>query len=71
MTIIIPVLFGGLFLFVLFLDGQIDRIFPGGVKPASRTEAKQRRPLALLLSLPSGIAIGVIGAQFGLREMLL
>ena len=69
--IIVPVLFGGAFLFVLAFDGLIDRIFPSGIKPASRQHAKQRKPLALLLCLPIGIATGVILARLGLGQALL
>jgi len=68
---IIPVLFGGAFLCVVLLDSLIDRVFPSGVKPSSKTLAKKRKPFALLMSLPAGIAIGVIGAQLGLSDLLL
>ncbi len=70
MIIIIPVLFGGVFLFLLFFDRVVDRIFSSGIKPASRPRTKDRKPLVLLLSLPTGIAIGMIGAQLGLGELL-
>ncbi len=71
MIIIIPVLFGGVFLLVLVFDGLIDRIFPSGIVPATQQKTKERRPLALLSSLPTGIIIGVIGAHFGLGEIML
>ena len=69
--IVIPVLFGGFFLLVLLLDGLVDRIFGSGIKPAPNSKAKQRRPLTLLFCLPLGVVIGVIGAQFGLDNILL
>ena len=71
LIVIIPVLFGGVFLLNLKFDNLIDRIFPNGIKPARKPHAKQRKPLVLLLSLPTGIIIGVIGAMLGLGDVLL
>lgn len=71
LIILIPVLIGGGFLGVLFFDRLVDRFFPSGIRPASRPGTGKRRPLALLLSLPAGIIIGVIGAQLGVSDMLL
>lgn len=70
-ALLIPILFGGIFLFDAVLDGLFARIFLRGVQPARQQQAKERKPLALLLSLPVGILTGVIGAQFGLGELLL
>ena len=64
-------LFAGVFLLYLALDALVERVFNTGVKPARLARKKERKPLALLLSLPAGLVIGVIGAQFGLRGLLL
>jgi len=71
MLILIPVLFGGVILLDRVVDGLFERIFPSGVKAAPKPQGKARRPLALLLSLPTGFTIGVIGAQFGLSALVL
>ncbi len=71
LAILIPVLFGSVFLFDLLLGGLINRIFSTGIKPARRRQGKERKPLVLLLSLPAGLLVGVIGAQFGLGDILL
>jgi len=71
MIIIIPVLFGGIFLAQLVLDWIIDRVFTSGLKPARQPQVKERRPLVLLLSLPTGFLIGMIGALFGLGRLFL
>jgi hypothetical protein len=70
LIIIIPVLVGGVFLFELGFNKLVDWIFPNGIKSAGRSQVKQRKPLALLLSLPTGIIIGVVGAQQGVGEIL-
>lgn len=69
--VIIPLLFGGVLLLDDLLDRLTGRILPGGVKPAPESHPKARRPLVLLLSLPMGLAIGLIGAQVGLGDILL
>ncbi len=63
--------FGFVFLFIFFLDDLMDRSLFSGIKPASSNGTEKRKPLALLFSLPTGFVIGVIGAQFGLSEVLL
>lgn len=68
---VVPILFAGVFLFVWGFDRLIDRMFPSGVRARDAKTAKERRPLALLLSLPSGVVIGLIAAQFGLADLLL
>jgi len=56
LVILIPVLFGGVFLFIWLTDGLIDRVFVilfgRGTEPARTPKAKRRKPLARLLSLP-------------------
>ena len=63
--------FGFVFLFIFFLDDLMDRSFFSSIKPPSSKKTEERKPLALLLSLPTGFMIGAIGAQFGLTEILL
>ena len=63
--------FGFVFLFIFFLDEVTDRVFFTGVKSSAAKREKRRKPLALLLTLPVGLVIGAIGAQFGLSELLL
>ena len=52
-----------------------DRVLERGIRNAFRRGPTRPRkppaPLALLMSLPLGLLIGVIGAQFGLTELLL
>ncbi|MDU8942309.1 hypothetical protein [Ovoidimarina sediminis] len=69
--IVTLLLFGGVFLASLAFDAAVDRLFFGGVKPADPPEGWRRKPLPRLLSLPAGVAIGVIGGQFGLGALLL
>jgi len=67
-------------LFVLFLfacalafyllSGAVLEFLSTGRFTAPKQLQKRRRPLALLLAVPAGIVIGIIGAQFGLTEML-
>lgn len=70
-VILIPLLFAGVLVFDSLLGRLFERIFPSGVRPASHPAPKERRPLGLLLSLPAGLVIGVIGARFGLDDLLL
>jgi hypothetical protein len=70
-AVIILILFRGVFLFELAIEGLFNRIVPSGIKPASQPKAKERKPLVLLLSLPAGIAIGMILSRLGLSETLL
>lgn len=58
-------------LFANVFDWISDRIFSNGIKPAKNPSAKERKPFALLLSLPLGIVTGVILAELGLRDTLL
>lgn len=65
-----PIMFWGLIAVARVIDGLIDRIFPGGVKPARAPPPKERKPLAVLFSVPAGVAAGLVGAQFGLSGLL-
>lgn len=67
MAIIIVVLFGAVLVFDTLLNALFERIFPIGIKPSGK---KERKPLALVFCVPTGIVIGLIGAQFGLTELL-
>lgn len=70
-AISMAILFWGLIAASSVIDGLFERLFPGGIKPARNAPAKERRPLAVLASLPAGILIGLTGAQFGLGGLLL
>jgi hypothetical protein len=67
LAIVIPLIFGAAFYAATLFDRLIERLFPSGVKPATNP---QRRPIALLLSLPTGIPLGVIGAWLGVDAIL-
>ncbi len=67
--IVIIVLFGGWFIFYLLME-RVFNLFSIGRWSAPRQLQKPRKPLALHFALPIGIAIGVIGAQFGLADMI-
>lgn len=71
LVILIPALFGGVVLFDMLLDRVVNRILPSGLKPATQPKTKERKPLALLFSLPAGFLIGLIGATLGLDKILL
>ncbi|MEO0912695.1 MAG: hypothetical protein AAFY59_06880 [Pseudomonadota bacterium] len=61
--------FGFVFVFIFFMS-EVSDLSSGIKRPVSRPP-KRPKPLALLASLPAGFFIGVIGAQFGLSEILL
>jgi hypothetical protein len=63
LAILIPALFLGVLLLDWYVDAISERLFPTGVKPAT---TPNRKPLARRLSLPSGLAIGLIAAWLGL-----
>ncbi len=70
LIIIIPVIFGCWYVFYLFLERVSDWLFTGRFF-VTKQKINKRKPLTLLFSLPIGIVIGVVGAQFGLGDMLL
>ena len=53
------------------LGRLIHRFFPGGVRPAASAKPRGRPPTVLLLSLPAGLALGLILAQLGLTRTML
>jgi hypothetical protein len=71
LVILIPLMFGG----VLLLDGLLNRlanrIFPSAIRTVGKSESKPRKPLALLLSLPAGLILGIVLARFGLANTVL
>ena len=71
MLILVMIIWGAMFLFDNVINGFFDWMFPNGIKPAKNPPAKERKPLARLLSLPCGIVLGVILAELGLRDTLL
>lgn len=60
---------GGLVLY--FLIERVINFISIGRFSAPQQLQKPRKPLALFFALPIGIIIGVIGAQFGLGDLLL
>lgn len=67
--VLIP--FGFVSLFIYFMNDLGDWIFSGRVKSSAPARMRKRRPVLLYFSVPAGVIIGVIGAQFGLGELLL
>lgn len=67
--VLIP--FGFVFVFIYYMNDLGDWIFPGSVKSSAPARMRKRRPVLLYLSVPAGVVIGVIGAQFGLTELLI
>lgn len=63
-----PLIFGGVLFLGTIIDKLIDKLFPSGFNKPRTSKAKERKPLAIILSLPVGIVIGIIGAQFGLGD---
>ena len=70
-AVVIPALFVGVFLLNESFSRLIDRMFPGGVRPALKTRARRRRPRPRRLSLPVGLLLGVALARLGLGDGLL
>lgn len=62
--------FGFVFLLILLLPKVFDYL-NYGVKPAAVKRWERRKPLALFFFVPAGVIVGVVGAQFGLAELLL
>jgi uncharacterized membrane protein YfcA len=63
--------FAFVFVFIFFLSDVTDWVFFSRVRSSAARREKRRKPLALLFTLPVGLVIGAIGAQFGLSELLL
>lgn len=67
----IPILVWAVIAATNVFNGLIDRIFPSGIKPARDPRTDERKPLAVLLSVPVGIVVGFAGGHFGLAELFL
>jgi len=67
--VLIP--FGFLFILIFYMGEISDRALNGTKKPASVKRWQRRKPVALLISLPVGVVIGVVGSRFGLGDLLL
>jgi len=68
--VIVLVPFGGWLVFYL-LSLRLGTFISTGRFSEPKQLQKRRKPLMLLLGLPLGLLIGVIGAQFGLDRLLL
>lgn len=66
--ILVP--FAGFLVFYVFLE-RITEFISTGRFFLPKQSVKEHKPLGVLFSLPLGILIGVVGAQFGLQDMLL
>lgn len=70
-AIIIPLIFAGVLLFGKLFDEILNRIFPGGIRPARKPQVASRKPLPRLLSLPVGLIIGIIMVRLGYGDAIL
>jgi hypothetical protein len=66
----IPITFWGLIAVAGVADRLIEKIFPLGIKPARAPQPKERKPLAVLFSLPAGVIAGMAAARLGLTGLL-
>ncbi|EAQ23912.1 hypothetical protein [Roseovarius sp. 217] len=71
LAVVMPLLVAGLVLFEKVFNRLIDWEFPSEVQPARKSKAQGFARFARLLSLPVGIAIGLILALFGLTDATL
>jgi len=71
MALILVLLGGGLFLFMLLFDKLFDRLFSIGIRPARNPQPQPPKPLLRVLSLPLGFMIGVVLAVLGLDRTIL
>lgn len=71
MAIILVLLGGGLFLFMVVSDTLFDRLFPTGIRPAKNPQPRPPKPLLRVLSLPLGFVLGVVLAVMGLDRTIL
>ncbi|MEQ8366858.1 MAG: hypothetical protein RIB61_09130 [Roseicyclus sp.] len=60
---------------VLAIDRAVswlsERVFPSGIRTVRSPKPEGRRPLGLLLSLPAGVALGVVLAALGYDRAIL
>jgi hypothetical protein len=71
MALILLVLGGGFFLFLILQEKLFDRLFPTGIRPAQNPRPEAPKPLVRVLSLPLGLIVGVVLAVLGLDRALL
>lgn len=71
LAVVIPLLFAGFFVFIWLFDKLVDRIFPSGVRPARKPQARGGIPVPRLLSLPVGVVLGVALARLGLGDPII
>jgi hypothetical protein len=60
-----------LFAFDGLIGRLTERVFPSGIRPSQSPQKKRRKPMTRLISLPAGMLLGVILAQFGLTQTIL
>jgi hypothetical protein len=65
------VLFFGIIAFDQILDWISGRIFSSGIRAGRQTKPKGKRPLALLLAVPSGLSLGLAMGWLGLADDIL
>lgn len=71
MAIILVLLGGGLFLFMVLFDTLFDRLFPIGIRPAKDPQPRPPKPLLRVFSLPLGLILGMALAALGLDRTIL
>ena len=71
LVILIPLMFGGVLLLDGLLNRLVNRIFPIAIRTVGKTQPQPRKPLALLLSLPAGLLLGIALARLGLANTIL
>lgn len=71
MAMILVLLGGGLFLFMILQDKLFDRLFSIGIRPARNPQPQLPKPLLRVLSLPLGFILGVVLAFLGLDRTIL
>jgi small-conductance mechanosensitive channel len=64
------VLFVALFLIVKLHEWVGEKLFPSGIRPARSSKKGRKNSPVRRLSLPVGLALGVVFAELGLREWL-
>ena len=71
MAMILVLLGGGLFLFMVLSDKLFDRLFRIGIRPPKNPQPQPPKPLLRVLSLPLGFLVGVVLALLGLDRTIL
>ena len=71
MALMLIVLGGGFFLFMVLSDKLFDKVFPIGIRPAKNPTPQPPKPLLRVLGLPFGLMVGVVLAFLDLDGALL